>query len=52
MLRRDEAIQAFGSYGKPIHLLVTDIVMPGMNGKDLAARLLALDGDLPRRASQ
>jgi PAS domain S-box-containing protein len=36
-----EAVRAFTVYGKPIHLLLTDIVMLGMNGRDLAAKLTA-----------
>jgi PAS domain S-box-containing protein len=35
----DEAIEAIARHGGPVHLLVTDIVMPGKDGKELA-RLL------------
>jgi PAS domain S-box-containing protein len=35
-----EAMGLEGSYNGPIHLLLTDIVMPGLNGPDLAQRLL------------
>ncbi|GFO69516.1 hypothetical protein GMLC_30950 [Geomonas limicola] len=37
----DEAIQMAGAYGKPIDLLLTDVIMPGMNGKELAEQLKA-----------
>ena len=37
-----EALQAAAAHPEPIHLTLTDVVMPGMNGKELAARLLAL----------
>jgi|SRR5579871_54701 len=35
----EEAISLAGTFSGAIHLLLTDIVMPGMNGRDLAARL-------------
>ena len=41
-----EAIQLFGSHPGAVHLLVTDVVMPEMNGRELAARLRALRPDL------
>jgi two-component system sensor histidine kinase EvgS len=36
-----EAIQLFDNHQGPVHLLVTDVVMPEMNGRELAARLRA-----------
>jgi len=35
----EEALQRVEQYADAIHLLVTDVVMPGMNGRELAARL-------------
>ena len=32
------ALNALDSHGGPVHLLLTDVVMPGMNGSDLYAR--------------
>ena len=34
-----EAIRLAGEYAGEIHLLMTDVVMPGMNGRDLADRI-------------
>ena len=35
----NEAIQLFQTHEGRVHLLVTDVVMPEMNGRELAARL-------------
>jgi PAS domain S-box-containing protein len=36
-----EALQISSTHREPIHLLLTDVVMPEMNGKDLAERVQA-----------
>ena len=36
-----EALQQMAAAASPIHLLVTDIMMPGMNGRELAEQMLA-----------
>jgi PAS domain S-box-containing protein len=36
------AIQVSTSYPGPIHLLLTDVIMPGMNGRELAQRIASL----------
>ena len=38
----NEALSLCRRYPEPIHLLITDVVMPGMTGKELAMRLVAL----------
>jgi signal transduction histidine kinase/CheY-like chemotaxis protein len=38
----DEALRVFAEYQTRIELLVTDLVMPRMNGKELAGRISAL----------
>jgi PAS domain S-box-containing protein len=43
-----EAIRVAGESGAEIHLLMTDVVMPEMNGRDLAATLLSLHPHLKR----
>jgi DNA-binding response OmpR family regulator len=42
----EEAIAVAGRHPERIHLLLTDVVLPGMNGKDLSERLLVLRPDL------
>jgi len=43
-----EAIRLAREHAGEIHLLMTDIVMPEMNGRDLAKNLLSLYPDLKR----
>jgi CheY-like chemotaxis protein len=38
----EEALKVAGTHDGTIHLLLTDVVMPGMNGPELAKRLKAL----------
>jgi CheY-like chemotaxis protein len=42
----DEALRLAKGRKKPIHLLLTDMVMPGMNGKELAERMQRMFPDL------
>jgi signal transduction histidine kinase len=43
-----EAIRLASEFPGDIHLLITDVVMPEMNGRDLARRLLTLYPDIKR----
>ena len=36
----EEAVEAIARHAGPVHLLVTDVVMPGMGGQELTRRLL------------
>jgi two-component system cell cycle sensor histidine kinase/response regulator CckA len=38
----DEAVDVAQKYPGEIHLVLTDVVLPGMNGKELSERLKAL----------
>jgi len=38
----DEAVRVAETYGKPIHLLVTDVVMPGVGGQVVSERVTKL----------
>jgi PAS domain S-box-containing protein len=42
----DEAIALARQYSGELHLLLTDVVLPGMNGKELSAKLTALRPNL------
>jgi two-component system cell cycle sensor histidine kinase/response regulator CckA len=41
-----EALIACEKYKEKIHLLVTDVVMPGMSGRELSERLLPLHPEM------
>jgi CheY-like chemotaxis protein len=43
-----EAIDLARSYGREIQLLMTDVIMPEMNGRDLAQNLLAVYPNIKR----
>ena len=43
-----EAIQLSAEHQGEIHLLITDVVMPEMNGRDLAKKILSLYPDIRR----
>jgi CheY-like chemotaxis protein len=38
----DAALALAGQYKRPIHLLLTDMIMPGMNGPTVAEKLVSL----------
>lgn len=42
----EEAIRLVESHDEEIHLLITDVVMPGMNGLDLAKKILPLYSEM------
>jgi two-component system cell cycle sensor histidine kinase/response regulator CckA len=42
-----EALELSRRFPGPIHLLLTDVVMPGMTGRELAERLRATRPDTP-----
>jgi CheY-like chemotaxis protein len=42
----EDALLLFGQYEGTIELIITDVVMPGMSGRDLARRLEELGNDL------
>jgi two-component sensor histidine kinase len=41
-----DAIQICREYGRPIHLLLTDVVMPGLAGPDLADQLVQIHPEM------
>jgi PAS domain S-box-containing protein len=41
-----EALQISKQYKDPIHLLLTDVIMPGMNGRELAQSLASSHADM------
>lgn len=40
--RGEDALQVYAQYGAPVHLMVTDVILPGMSGRELAERLRSL----------
>jgi len=40
------AVEIFKSYGKTIHLILADVVMPGINGPDMVKKLLELQSEI------
>jgi PAS domain S-box-containing protein len=42
----DKALAVLAAHSGPVHVLLTDVVMPGMNGRDLATRVVAMRPDI------
>jgi two-component system, cell cycle sensor histidine kinase and response regulator CckA len=42
----EDALNVWGEHGGSVHLLITDMVMPGMDGYSLMQRMLSRGGDL------
>ena len=42
----EEALREAQSYGKPIQLVITDLIMPGVDGLELSRRLKARQPDI------
>lgn len=42
----EEALQLLDRHEQPVHLMVTDVVMPGMSGRNLAERLAEIRPDM------
>ena len=40
-----DAIHVAASYSGPIHLLITDVVMPGMGGREVAQQVMLYHGE-------
>jgi len=47
-MRTDEAVRLTREYAGNIDLLLTDVVMPDMNGKDLAERIMTIKPGIKR----
>src|SRR5260370_4532847 len=44
----EAALDLAERYSGPIHLLLTDVIMPGLSGRELAIRLASIRPDTPR----
>ena len=42
----EKALEALTAHDGPVHLMLTDVVMPGMNGRELAVRVAELRPDI------